>query len=157
PQLLGSLFQQVQSLSCVNLDRLETGGLITRLTNDIVQLTDAVQMMLRILVRAPLLLVGSIVMAVLTAPQLSLLFVVLLPVLMVMIGIVMMKAFPRFRQVQKKLDHANGVIQESLAGMRVVKAFARHSFQTNRFEDSNSDLRDTTLNAVYVVIIVMPL
>ncbi len=155
--LRDSLFKKVQSLSFVNLDRLETGGLITRLTNDIVQLTDAVQMMLRILVRAPLLLVGSIVMAVLTAPQLSLLFVVLLPVLMVMIGIVMMKAFPRFRQVQKKLDHVNGVIQENLAGMRVVKAFARHSFETNRFEDSNSDLRDTTLNAVYVVIIVMPL
>ena len=155
--LRDSLFRKVQSLSFANLDKLETGGLITRLTNDVVQLTDAVQMMLRILVRAPLLLVGSIAMAIWTAPQLSLLFVALMPVLMVMIGIVMMKAFPRFKKVQTKLDRVNSVIQENLAGMRVVKAFARHSYETNRFENSNSDLRDTTLNAVYIVIVVMPL
>lgn len=155
--LRDSLFKKVQSLSFANLDKLETGGLITRLTNDVVQLTDAVQMMLRILVRAPLLLVGSIAMAIWTAPQLSLLFVVLMPILMIMIGLVMMRAFPRFKKVQKRLDHVNSVIQENLAGMRVVKAFARHSYETNRFGKSNSDLRDTTLNAVYVVIIAMPL
>lgn len=152
-----ALFKKVQSLSFANLDKLETGGLITRLTNDVVQLTDAVQMMLRILVRAPLLLVGSIAMAIWTAPKLSLLFVALMPVLMIMIGIVMMKAFPRFKKVQKRLDHVNSVIQENLAGMRVVKAFARHSYETNRFGNSNNDLRDTTLSAVYVVIIAMPL
>ena len=155
--LRDALFKKVQSLSFSNLDRLETGGLITRLTNDVVQLTDAVQMMLRILVRAPLLLVGSIAMAIVTAPRLSLLFVALLPVLLVMIGLVMMRAFPRFKQVQKKLDKVNNVIQENLAGVRVVKAFARHRYESDRFGDSNSDLRDTTLSAVYVVIIAMPL
>lgn len=155
--LRDSLFKKVQSLSFTNLDKLETGGLITRLTNDVVQLTDAVQMMLRILVRAPLLLVGSIAMAIWTAPQLSLLFVALMPVLMIMIGFVMMKAFPRFKLVQEKLDHLNSVIQENLAGMRVVKAFARHGFEVDRFGKSNTNLRDTTLSAVYVVIVVMPL
>lgn len=155
--LRDSLFRKVQSLSFANLDKLETGGLITRLTNDVVQLTDAVQMMLRILIRAPLLLVGSIAMAIFTAPRLSLLFVGLIPILMVLIGIVMMQAFPRFKKVQKKLDHVNSVIQENLAGVRVVKAFARHSYETGRFRDSNSDLRDTTLSAVYVVIIAMPI
>lgn len=155
--LRDSLFKKVQSLSFGNLDRLESGGLITRLTNDVVQLTDAVQMMLRILVRAPLLLVGSVAMAIVTAPRLSLLFVALMPLLMVMIGMVMVRAFPRFKKVQEKLDHVNSVIQENLAGVRVVKAFARHTFETDRFEKSNSDLRDTTLNAVYVVIVVMPL
>lgn len=155
--LRDSLFRKVQSLSFANLDKLETGGLITRLTNDVVQLTDAVQMMLRILVRAPLLLVGSIAMAIFTAPRLSLLFVALIPVLLIMIGLVMVRAFPRFKRVQEKLDHVNGVIQENLAGVRVVKAFARHSYETNRFGNSNSDLRDTTLSAVYVVVVVMPL
>lgn len=154
--LRDSLFRKVQSLSFANLDKLETGGLITRLTNDVVQLSDAVQMMLTILARAPLLLVGSIAMAIFTAPRLSLLFIVLLPVLMIFIGLVMMRAFPRFKMVQKKLDHVNSVIQENLAGVRVVKAFARHRYETNRFEGSNSDLRDTTLSAVYVVIIAMP-
>lgn len=154
--LRDALFKKVQSLSFANLDKLETGGLITRLTNDVVQLTDAVQMMLRILVRAPLLLVGSIIMAIITAPRLSLLFIALMPILLILIGIVMGRAFPRFKKVQKKLDHVNGVIQENLAGVRVVKAFARHTYETDRFDDSNSDLRDTTLSAVYVVIIAMP-
>lgn len=151
------LFRKVQSLSFANLDKLETGSLITRLTNDVVQLTDAVQMMLRILVRAPLLLIGSVIMAVITAPRLSLLFVGLFPILIIMIGLVMKRAFPLFKQVQKRLDGVNSVIQENLAGMRVVKAFARHTHETARFGQSNDDLRDTTLQAVYVIVVVMPL
>lgn len=155
--LRDSLFKKVQSLSFANLDRLETGGLITRLTNDVVQLTDAIQMMLRILVRAPLLLIGSITMAIITSPRLSLLFIALIPVLMIMIGMVMMRAFPRFGEVQKKLDQVNSVIQENLAGVRVVKAFARHTFESDRFGKSNDNLKDTTLTAVYTVVVVAPL
>lgn len=152
-----ALFRKVQSLSFANLDKLETGGLVTRLTNDVVQLSDAVQMMLRIMVRAPLLLVGSIVMASITAPRLSLLYVALIPVLVIMIGLVMVRAFPRFSQVQKRLDKVNSVIQENLAGVRVVKAFARHLHESDRFGKNNDELRDTTLHAVYLIVLVMPL
>ncbi len=152
-----SLFRKVQSLSFANLDKLETGGLITRLTNDVIQLSDAVQMMLRIMVRAPLLLIGSIVMASITAPRLALLYVALIPVLMIMIGMVMVRAFPRFKRVQKRLDAVNSVIQENLAGVRVVKAFARHIHESKRFGANNDDLRDSTLNAVYLIVLVMPL
>lgn len=155
--LRDSLFRKVQSLSFANLDKLETGGLVTRLTNDVIQLSDAVQMMLRIMVRAPMLLIGSIAMAVITAPKLSLLYVVLIPVLMTMIGLVMMRAFPRFKNVQKQLDKVNSIIQENLAGVRVVKAFARHVHESGRFEERNEDLRDTTLHAVYLIVLVMPL
>lgn len=155
--LRDSLFRKIQSLSFANLDKLETGGLVTRLTNDVVQLSDAVQMMLRIMVRAPLLLVGSVVMAIVTAPRLSLLFAVLIPILLVMIGMVMSRAFPRFKGVQKRLDHVNSVIQENLAGVRVVKAFARHTWESDRFGQSNDNLRDSTLHAVYLVILVAPL
>ena len=151
------LFRKVQSLSFANLDKLETGGLITRLTNDVIQLADAVQMMLRIMVRAPLLLIGSIVLASITAPRLALLYVALIPVLMIMIGLVMMRAFPRFRRVQKRLDAVNSVIQENLAGVRVVKAFAPHVHESKRFGDNNDDLRDSTLHAVYLIVLVMPL
>lgn len=152
-----SLFRKVQSLSFANLDKLETGSLVTRLTNDVVQLGDAVQMMLRIMVRAPLLLIGSIVMASITAPRLSLLYLVLFPVLMTMIGMVMARAFPRFKRVQKQLDKVNAVIQENLAGVRVVKAFARHLHESGRFGRNNDDLRDTTLHAVYLIVMVMPM
>lgn len=155
--LRAALFRKVQSFSFANLDKLETGGLITRLTNDVTQLSDAVQMMLRIMVRAPFLLVGSIIMATLIAPRLSLLFLILIPFLLVVIGMVMARAFPRFRLVQEKLDHINNKMQENLAGVRVVKAFARHGYEIDRFGTKNDELRDTTLGAVYVVILIAPL
>lgn len=152
-----SLFRKIQSLSFANLDKLETGSLITRLTNDVTQMSDAIQMMLRITIRAPLLLIGSITMATLTAQRLSLIFAVLLPTMVVIIGIVISRAFPRFKIVQKKLDNVNAIVQENLAGMRVVKAFARHGYEIQRFGAGNDALRDATLAAVYVIIAVMPL
>lgn len=152
----GSLFSKVQTLSFGNLDRLETGGLITRLTTDVTQLSDAVQMMLRIMVRAPLLLVGSLVLGVMTAPRLSLLFLVLLPLILGIVAVVFRRAFPLFKEVQKRLDRINGIMQENLAGVRVVKAFARHRYEIGRFRDGNDDLRDTTLKAVYTIVAAFP-
>lgn len=155
--LRGELFTKVQNLSFGNLDRLETGGLITRLTSDIVQLADVVSMMLRIMVRAPLLLVGSLVMATLTSPRLALLFFVLMPIILISIGLVIKRAFPLFKEVQKRLDRINSIMQENLAGVRVVKAFARHDYEIDRFGTANSNLRDMTYTAVKNVVVVMPI
>ncbi|HWV23051.1 MAG TPA: ABC transporter ATP-binding protein, partial [Thermomicrobiales bacterium] len=151
-----SLFSKIQTLSFGNLDRLETGSLITRLTTDVTQLTDAVAMMLRIMVRAPLLLVGSLIMGAITSPKLALIFFVLLPVILTAIGFVFGKAFPLFKAVQARLDRINAVMQENLAGVRVVKAFARHEHEVRRFGKANDDLRDTTLTAVKTIVTVMP-
>ncbi len=151
-----ALFSKVQTLSFGNLDRLETGGLVTRLTNDVVQLSDAVQMMLRIMVRAPLLLVGSLVLGIMTAPKLALLFIVLMPIILGAVAIVLRRAFPLFKQVQQRLDRINAVIQENLAGVRVIKAFAHHRHEMGRFGSANDDLRDTTLSAVYTIVAIMP-
>ncbi len=151
-----ALFSKVQTLSFGNLDRLETGGLITRLTNDVVQLSDAVQMMLRIMVRAPLLLVGSLTLGIMTAPKLALLFIVLMPIILGAVAIVFRRAFPLFKQVQQRLDRINAIIQENLAGVRVVKAFAHHRHEMGRFGHANDDLRDTTLSAVYTIVAIMP-
>ncbi len=155
--LRGNLFHKVQSLSFANLDRLETGSLITRLTNDVTQLIDMVAMMLRIMIRAPLLLVGSLILATITSPQLSLLFVILIPLIALTIGIVMRIAYPLFRLVQQKLDHLNTVMQENLAGVRVVRVFARGPYEKERFHQANADLRDTTLSVVRYMVMVMPL
>ena len=155
--LRSSLFTKVQTLSFGNLDRLETGGLITRLTTDVTQLTDVVAMLLRIMIRAPLLLVGSLVMGALTSPRLALIFFVLLPIILVVVGFVFKRAFPLFQEVQKRLDRINAVMQENLAGVRVVKAFARHDYEIARFGNANDDLRDTTLKAVMIVVLVMPI
>ena len=153
----GALFRKVQSLSFSNLDRLDTGQLVTRLTNDVTQVQDTVALMLRVMVRAPLLLVGSIVMAIITSAQLSMLFLVLVPVIMVIVRWVFTKAFPLFKQVQKRLDSLNSLMQENLAGVRVVRAFARSPHEVKRFDKANTDLMGVNLAAVRFGAIVMPL
>jgi ATP-binding cassette, subfamily B, multidrug efflux pump len=155
--LRGTLFGKVQQLSFANLDRLETGSLVTRLTNDVTQLTDVVAMLLRIMVRAPLLLVGSIVMAVLTSPKLTLILLALIPVIVIAIGVVFRKAFPLFKKVQERLDRINGVMQENLAGVRVVKAFARGKHEIGRFGATNDSLRDANMQAIRTVVVVLPI
>ncbi len=154
--LRGDLFRKVQSLSFGNLDELETGGIITRLTNDITQVQEMVAMLLRIMVRAPLMMVGSLIMAILTSPQLTLLFVVLMPFVGLLLVWVIRKAYPLFGQVQDRLDKLNNVIQENLAGVRVVKAFVRTNREIERFGAANTSLMDQTIYAARAVAITWP-
>jgi ATP-binding cassette subfamily B protein len=142
-----ALFRKVQTFSFGDLDDLETGQLITRLTNDVTQVQEAIMMILRMLVRAPLLLVGSLVMAVITSPQLAFLPLALMPVELVMIIWVINKATPLYTRVQQKLDVLNEVMQENLAGMRVVKAFVRARHEESRFGVANTSLTDQAIRA----------
>ena len=152
-----TLFRKVQSLSFSNLDQLETGKLVTRLTNDVTQVQELVGMALRMLVRAPLLLVGSVVMAVLTSAKLSLLFVALIPLILLIMALIFRRAFPMFSRVQAQLDRINVRMQESLAGVRVIRAFARAPYEIGRFAGVNDDLVSANLAAVRFGAIVMPL
>jgi ATP-binding cassette subfamily B protein len=154
--LRSSLFRKVQSLSFGNLDHLETGRLITRLTNDVNQVQLMIEMLLRIMVRAPMMLIGSLIMAILTSPRLALLLLVLSPLVLVVIGWVITKAFPLFSQVQQRLDQVNEVLQENLAGVRVVKAFVRASYEITRFNSANDELMDETIHAIRVISVTMP-
>lgn len=154
--LRDALFAKVESLSFANLDRLQTGQLVTRLTNDVTQVQEAVYTLLRIMVRAPLLLIGSLVMAVATAPQLAFLPLGLMPLTLVPVIWVVARATPMFTIVQQKLDALNEIMQENLAGIRVVKAFARSEHEQRRFGLGNRELADRTLEAVRTVIVVMP-
>jgi ATP-binding cassette subfamily B protein len=141
------LFRKVQSLSFKNLDTLDTGQLITRLTNDVTQAQDAVAMMLRILVRAPLLLAGSLVMAVITSPELAFIPLMLLPIELAVVIWVVNKATPLYTSVQERLDGLNTVMQENLAGVRVVKAFVRAAFEQGRFGRANDALTSQSVAA----------
>jgi ATP-binding cassette subfamily B multidrug efflux pump len=152
-----TLFGKVQSFSFGNLDDLETGQLITRLTNDVTQVQTVVAMMLRIMVRAPFTLLGSLVMAILTSPQLALLFLVLGPLVLGQVTWVISRATPMFSLVQAKLDDLNTVMQENLAGVRVVKAFVRAAHEIKRFTTANNALMDQTVRAARVVVVGMPL
>jgi ATP-binding cassette subfamily B multidrug efflux pump len=155
--LRGGLFRKVQTLSFGNLDRLETGGLITRLTNDVTQTQELVMMLLRVMVRVPLLLVGGLLMAVLTSPQLALLFLLLIPAVLAMLVWIVNRTYPLFGRVQRRLDALNTVLQENLAGVRVVKAFARGDYERARFGVANESLRADNLAAVRASAVTMPL
>ena len=152
----GDLFRKVQTLSCGDLDRLETGRLVTRLTNDVNQVQDAAMMFMRILVRAPLLAVGSLIMAVITCPTLSLLIVAVCPLVVGTFLVITGKAQPLFLAVQDRLDRVNVVLQENLAGVRVVKAFVRAAHESGRFGTANEALRETTVRASSLVAGVPP-
>ena len=154
--LRSAVYRKVQSLSFANLDRLGTGQLVTRLTNDVTQVQDAVLMMLRILVRAPLLVVGSLIMAVITSPRLAPLLVVLVPLLLGVLAVVITRSFPLFYRVQANLDRLNTTIQENLAGVRVVKAFVRAGHEEKRFGAANETLMGSSIRAMQFTAVVGP-
>jgi len=145
--LRDALYRKVMSLSFANIDKLQTGRLVTRLTNDVTQVQNAVMMLLRMMVRAPLLLLGSIVMAITTGPRLAPLFIVLLPLVLAVIAMVINKVFPMFKEVQARLDDLNTVMQENLMGVRVVKAFVREEHEMRRFADVNEKLMALAIKA----------
>jgi len=154
--LRSGLFRKVQSLSFGNLDKLETGQLITRLTNDVTQVQEVVRMMLQILVRGPLMLIGSIVMAYLTSPKLALLLLLLGPLVAGLIILIVKRATPMYVKVQAYLDGLNTVMQESLAGMRVVKAFVRSDHEKDRFGATNDVLTDQSIRVAQLLAIAGP-
>ena len=129
-----SLFEKIQGLSFFEIDQFKTSSLITRLTNDVSQVQNMLLMMLRIMVRAPLLVVGGIFMAFLLSPSLSLLFCILLPLLVGSILFVMNRSVPLFSLVQERLDRVNTVMRENLLGVRVVKSFAMEENQIASFK-----------------------
>jgi len=152
----GKLFTKIEQLSFGNLDRLETGGLITRITNDIDQVQEATVMFLRILVRAPLFAVGSLIMAVVTSPRLSLLLLIIGPILVVSLYFINKKAHPLFTIVQERLDRVNSIVQENLAGVRVVKAFVRSDYESGRFGKANDELCAETVRVSLLVATIWP-
>jgi ATP-binding cassette subfamily B multidrug efflux pump len=151
-----ALFRKVQTLSFANLDELETGQLVTNLTNDVTQVQTALHQLLRILIRAPLLLVGSLVMVIVTTPQLVYLPLVLVVVVLIGVLLIINQAYPLYGVVQAKLDALNTVMQENLAGMRVVKAFVRGRHETERFGAANEGLMDKTIRVARLVAVAMP-
>jgi ATP-binding cassette subfamily B multidrug efflux pump len=151
------LFGRIQKFSFNNIDQYSTGSLVTRLTNDITQVQNILQMMLRMALRAPGMLIGALIMAFALNPRLALVILCVLPLLATAIYFIIKIAFPRFKNMQKKLDALNSVTQENLTNIRVVKSLVRESFEQDKFAKANIDLKDSTLSAVKVVIVAMPI
>jgi ATP-binding cassette, subfamily B, multidrug efflux pump len=151
-----ALFLKVQSLSFANLDKLKTGQIIIRLTSDVNTTKMVMQMFLRIGTRAPLLLIGSGFLLVWTSPRLTLMMVPVILLMLVLIVWAMSKIRPMFLDIQQRLDHLNNVLQENLAGVRVVKAFVRGERENERFEDANTDLMNRTIRMMEYMSAIMP-
>ena len=131
-----AIFAKVESFSQAEVNRFGSPSLITRNTNDVLQVQTLVFMSLTVIISAPILIVGGIFMAVRTDPQLSLLLIVVLPIMAAFIGLVMSRAIPLFRAMQVKLDRINQVMRETLAGVRVIRAFVRTGHEERRFDEA---------------------
>lgn len=155
--LRNDVFTKIQSFSFASLDQFEISSLITRLTNDIVFLSNLARMTLRIAVRAPVMFIMAIFMAIRINPKLSMIFAISLPIIAIGAFILMQVALPRFRKFQKSFDQVNNRTQENLMAIRVVKAFTREDYEVEKFEDKNNNLLVTSLHALNLLVLMMPL
>lgn len=151
------VFAKVQKFSFANIEKFSTGSLVTRLTNDITNIQNVLSMGLRMLLRAPGMLIGGLIMAFLMNAKLALVFCVVIPVLIIALAFVMKTAFPRFDVMQTKIDGLNSRIQENITNQRVVKSFVRDDFEKETFDRANNELKNKTLRAMKVVILTMPI
>lgn len=155
-ELRADLFRKIQTLSFESSNQFERASLITRLTNDISQLQNFVNGMMRIFAKAPILCVGGLIMAVRLDPQLALILAVIVPIIAVLIVIQMKLGFPRFMRVQQMLDRVNRVSREYLSGVRVVRAFNRFDYEVVKFDETNSEFRDRSIQVMRLMSVFNP-
>lgn len=151
-----AVFKKVENFSLNEFDKIGTPSLITRTTNDITQLQQAVMMSLRIMARAPMITIGSIIMAVYKNARLSLIIIFVLPVIILMVIIVTKKGVPLFKAIQIKLDKLNQILRENLMGVRVVRAFNRIDYEKERFREANEDITNATIKVSKMMAAMMP-
>lgn len=150
-------FNRVMSMSLEQTDRFTTGSLVTRLTNDITALQDLVQMILRMFVRAPIFMIGGLVMCLSLDVSFGYVVAISFPFQLAVVLFMVFKAFPKFSIVQKKLDRVNSVVQESVTGARVVKAYTREPHEIERFATANDDYQRTNLSVQILMSCIWPI
>ena len=150
------VFSKVQKFSFANIDRFSSGSLVTRLTNDVTQLMNFVNMLLRLCLRAPGMLIGALIMTVVMNPGLARVLAVTIPVLIVAQVLIIRAGFPRFSRMQGKIDALNTDVQENLTNVRVVKSFVREDYEQQKFDQANGELKEAGLSAMRVMVSMMP-
>ncbi|WP_240794304.1 ABC transporter ATP-binding protein [Bacillus sp. BHET2] len=152
-----SLYKKVQSFSFASFDKLPSSSLITRMTNDVRQLQNTIFMSLRIMLRAPLLVIGSTIMALIVNARLAIILLIVIPILWMFLLWVLKRGWRLFERVQSRLDKVNEVMKENLSGMRLIKAYTRSEYEESRFHGANEDLKNRTVRALRFMEIIMPL
>ena len=154
--LRSNVFRKVQSFSQAEVERFGTPSLITRNTNDVQQVQMAVLMTLNVMISAPVMCIGGIIMALRQDVRLSTSIIIIAPVMGVIISVIMRKALPLFKSMQVKIDRLNQVVREKLAGVRVIRAFVKTDYEAKRFDEANLDLTATALTIHRMVALTMP-
>ena len=150
------VYAKVQKYSFANIDKFSASSLVTRMTNDVTQLQNFVNMLLRMALRSPGMLIGGIIMAISLKPSLSVVLAVTIPLMIVVIALLIRISFPRFGIMQKKIDKLNSTVRENVTNVRVVKSFVREDFEVEKFGRDNKDLKDSGMKAIKVVILMLP-
>ena len=146
------LYAKVQQYSFANIDKFSTSSLVTRMTNDVTQIQNFVNMLLRMALRSPGMLIGGIIMAISLKPSLSVILAVTMPIMLLVLFMLISIGFPRFEKLQKKVDKLNSTVRENVTNVRVVKSFVREDYEIDKFSQDNADLKSSGMNAVKVLI-----
>ena len=154
--LRADIYTKVQGFSFSNIDKFSAGSLVTRMTNDVTQLQNFVNMLLRMALRSPGMFIGGIIMAVSLNPSLSVVLAVTMPLMIIFILVLIRISFPRFNIMQKKIDKLNSTVRENVTNVRVVKSFVREDFENEKFEEDNAQLKNAGMRAVKVMIFMGP-
>ena len=154
--LRNKLFSHINSFSHAEIDRFGTPSLITRLTNDVNQLQYAVAMLIRLVVRAPFLAIGAMVMAISIDAKLAVVLLIAMPLIVLALYLIMSRTVPLYRTIQKKLDRISLVSRENLAGVRVIRAFSKQKMERQRFGDASEDLARTSIRVGKVSALLNP-
>lgn len=156
-QLRTDVYKKSESLTKDAFDKYGTASLITRTTNDVTQIQMVTQMFLRMMINAPITLIGASILAYQKDHQLTKIFLVVIPVMIILIGEIMYFAVPLFKSMQKKTDRLNLVFREGLTGVRVIRAFDKTRFEENRFDLANKDYTNTAIKVNTIVALMMPM
>ncbi len=154
--LRADLFRKVQGYSFANIDKFSTGSLVTRLTNDVTQIQQFINMMLRMMLRSPGMLIGGVIMAIRLSPSLSVVMAVTIPLLLAAMAFIIARGMPRFSKMQTKIDALNSTVQENITNVRVVKSFVREDFESEKFESANKNLKGAGMSAMKNMIFMQP-
>ena len=154
--LRAELYAKIQSFTFANIDKFSTGSLVTRLTNDVTQLQNFVNMLLRMALRAPGMMIAALIMAIILKPSLSVVFAVSIPCMLIAIFCIILLGFPRFAKMQTKIDALNATVQENITNVRVVKSFVREEHEIDKFKSANGELKNAGMRAMRIIIFMQP-
>ncbi|MBR5059416.1 MAG: ABC transporter ATP-binding protein [Clostridia bacterium] len=154
--LRSDLYGKVQGFSFFNIDRFSTGSLVTRLTNDVTQMQSIINMMMRMMLRAPGMMIAALIMALTISPRLSIVFAVSIPLLLVSVSLLIKTGFPRFGKVQEAVDGLNSAVQENVTNVRLVKSFVREDHETEKFRGASGRLKSSAISAYKIMVFMEP-